>query len=106
MKMKQGVPKIKLSLRLTKWEYDHLKKQSQQCGLKMEPYVIRLIMGKEVHPLPPDSYREWVKELSAIGKNVNQIARVANSTKCVSLQPIHEIRRQLDRLWNKFDGDN
>ena len=104
--MSQKERKIKLTVRLTAQEHNHLKKQSALCGLKMEPYVKRLIMGKEVHPLPPDSYRQLAKELSAIGKNVNQIARIANSTRSVTLEPLHEIRDQLERLWDVYDGDH
>lgn len=104
--MSQKERKIKFTVRLTAQEHNHLKKQSALCGLKMEPYVKRLIMGKEVHPLPPDSYRQLAKELSAIGKNVNQIARIANSTRTVSQEPLHEIRDQLERLWDAYDGNN
>ena len=106
MNLKEKARPIHIQLRLSRSEYDHLKKQSALCGLKMEPYVKRLIMGKEVHPLPPDSYRQLAKELSAIGKNVNQIARIANSTRTVTQEPLHEIRDQLERLWDVYDGNN
>ncbi len=97
---------IHVQLRLTPHEHAYLKKQSSLCGLKMEPYIKRLIMGKEVHPLPPDSHRELARELSAIGKNVNQIARVANSTHTVSAASVLEIHQVLGRLWDVYYGNN
>ena len=46
--------KVKISVRLTEKEHNFLKRQAEICGLKMEPYIRKLIMGKEILPRPPD----------------------------------------------------
>ena len=61
-------------VRLSQKEKSFLKKQADLCGLKMEPYIRRLIAGKEVKPRPPEEYYKILKELNYIGNNINQIA--------------------------------
>ena len=77
-------------IRLTSKEKAHLKKQSELAGLKMEPFIRKLIMGTEISPRPPDEYRKILYQLSAIGNSVNQIAHIANAQKFVSSVKINE----------------
>ena len=77
-------------IRLTSKEKAHLKKQSELAGLKMEPFIRKLIMGTEITPRPPDEYRKILYQLSAIGNSVNQIAHIANAQKFVSSVKINE----------------
>lgn len=77
-------------IRLTSKEKAHLKKQSELAGLKMEPFIRKLIMGTEISPRPPDEYRQILYQLSAIGNSINQIAHIANAQKFVSSAKINE----------------
>ena len=77
-------------IRLTSKEKAQLKKQSELAGLKMEPFIRKLIMGTEISPRPPDEYRKILYQLSAIGNSVNQIAHIANAQKFVSSVKINE----------------
>ena len=71
----------KLTLRLTETEYQHLCKQAEITGLKKEPLLRKLIVGTNLRPRPPDTYAALLRELSAIGNNVNQIAHAVNLLK-------------------------
>ena len=77
-------------LRLTAEEYAHLKATADAAGLKLEPMPRQLILGVELRPRPPDEYTALLRELSAIGNNVNQIAYWANARKYVSNSEIQE----------------
>ena len=77
-------------IRLTSKEKAHLKKQSELAGLKMEPFIRKLIMGTEISPRLPDEYRKILYQLSAIGNSVNQIAHIANAQKFVSSVNIND----------------
>ena len=77
-------------LRLTAEEYPHLKATADAAGLKLEPMLRQLILGVELRPRPPDEYTALLRELSAIGNNVNQIAYWANARKYVSNAEIQE----------------
>lgn len=59
-------------------EHDHLMRQCAATGLNANAYIRKLIMGERPRPRPPDTYAALLRELSAIGHNVNQLARRAN----------------------------
>ncbi len=77
-------------LRLTEEEYAHLLSLSETTGLKREPLIRQLIMGTQLRPRPPDAYADLLRELSAIGNNINQIAYWANARKHIAANEIHE----------------
>ncbi len=77
-------------LRLTAEEYAHLQAQADIAGLKLEPMLRQLILGVELRPRPPEEYAALLRELSAIGNNVNQIAYWANARRYVSSAEIQE----------------
>ncbi len=92
---------IKISVRLNDKEYEHLKKQVRLSGYPMEPFIRTLIMGMILKPRPPDEYRELLRELSAIGNNVNQIARAANAKGYASREDVEQITEMQKQLWLK-----
>jgi len=84
-----------ITLRLNEAEYAHLQRQTQATGLKMEPLIRQLILGVQLRPRPPDEYAALLRELSAIGNNANQIARIANGKKDIDPHEINEAVRLL-----------
>lgn len=68
-----------ITLRLDADEYAHLREQAAITGLKMEPMIRHLILGVNLRPRPPDTYAALLRELSAIGNNINQLAHQANA---------------------------
>jgi len=85
-----------ITLRLNAAEYGRLKGLSETTGLKMEPVLRQLIMDNELRPKPPEAYATLLRELSAIGNNVNQIARNTNVRKGTERAEIDEA---VDRAW-------
>ena len=77
-------------LRLTAEEYAHLQTTAEIAGMKIEPTIRKLIMGNQLRPRPPNEYADLLRELSAIGNNINQIAYWANATKGVSGSEIRD----------------
>ncbi len=71
-------------------ELAHLKKQCQITGLNTNAYLRKLIMGENLRARPPDCYAALLRELSAIGNNVNQIAHWTNGKGCATQAEIHE----------------
>lgn len=90
--------KIKISVRLTPKEHQRLKSDSAACSLKMEPYIRKLIMGKEIRPRPPDEYVKLLREINAIGNNINQIAHIANSERHITQNKIEEVLHLQDEI--------
>ena len=78
-------------VRLSPKEKEHLKAQAEACALKMEPYIRKLIMGSVIRPRPPDEYVKLLREINAIGNNINQIAHIANAEQHISESKINEV---------------
>ena len=64
-----------IGLWLSDDERDHLLEQCAVTGLNANAYIRKLIMGESLRPRPPDGYAALLRELSALGSNVNQLAR-------------------------------
>ena len=75
-----------VSIWMNEEEYVHLKIQAQIAGMGIDPFVRNLVAGVNLRPRPPDTYAKLLRELSAIGNNINQIAYWANSQKSI-LEP-------------------
>ncbi len=74
-------------------EYCRLMKQCSLSGLSTSVLLRQLIMGVQLRPRPPDTYASLLRELSAIGNNVNQIARNTNAKKEAGQADIDEAVR-------------
>ncbi len=90
-----------ITLRLNTDQYAHLQRQAEATGLKMEPLIRQLITGVNLRPRPPDTYAALLRELSAIGNNINQLAHQANARGEATREEIAEaarLVRQVARL--------
>ena len=97
--MARNIPHKRLTVRLSEAEYTHLKKQTEASGLKIEPFLRSLIIGAEIKPRPPEQYSALLRELSAIGNNLNQIAFIANGTHETTPYQLDECRRLFTDMW-------
>lgn len=87
-----------LTLRLNADQYAHLQQQAQTAGLKMEPMIRQLITGVNLRPRPPDTYAALLRELSAIGNNINQLAHQANARGEATQDEIAEAAQLVRRV--------
>ena len=79
-----------ITLRLDAAHYARLTETAKTAGLKIEPMHRQLIMGVTLRPRPPDTYAALLRELNAIGNNVNQLAFQANARGEATQEAIHE----------------
>lgn len=91
----------RFSLWLNDEEFDRLEKNAQIAGLKKEPYIRKLIMGYEIRPRPPDELTEILRQLSAIGNNVNQLAYKANGLGVIYINEVQSVREALTNLYRE-----
>jgi hypothetical protein len=94
----------KITFRMTPGEKAHLRKQAANSGLNTESFIRSAIAGQKITPKTPEQWTEILRELAAIGNNLNQIARVANATGVADICGIAEIREKITNLgwWVKF----
>ena len=88
-----------IGLWLNDTEYKHLLKQCALSGLNTSTLLRHSIMDVDIQPKPPDTYAALLRELSAIGNNVNQIAYWANSTKNIGKAEIAEAAALVRQAW-------
>ena len=71
---------IKIQIWLNRREVEALKRKAKKCKLSQAAYVRFLITGYLPRESPSLEYYSLIRELRAIGNNINQIATVANTT--------------------------
>lgn len=86
-------------LRLTEQEYATLKRKSELAGLKMNPFLVSLINGCEIHPRTPDSCKALARQVAAVGNNLNQLARIANFNGKAEDAYLQEAQQIMTRIW-------
>lgn len=80
-------------------EFAHLNKQCAITGLSTSAFVRQAIAGIQLRPRPPDEYAALLRELSAIGNNINQIAHWANAQKSIREAEIVEAAVLAREAW-------
>lgn len=72
---------IRAQVWLNSDEAERLESCSKGSGLSRESYLRLLINGYEPKASPPLEYHALIRELNAIGNNLNQIAAQANASR-------------------------
>lgn len=80
-------------------ELAHLRKQCAVTGLSVSAFVRKAIAGVQLRPRPPGEYGALLRELAAIGNNINQIAYWANARKSIREPEIVEAAVLANRAW-------
>lgn len=80
-------------------EYRHLQEQCSVTGLSASALIRKLIAGVQLRPRPPGEYAKLLRELSAIGNNINQIAYWANAQKSIREAEIVDAAVLARRAW-------
>lgn len=93
---------ISFLLRLSETEYAHLIRQVEKTGLPREAYIRALINRYVPKPLPPLDYYVMIRQLHAIGNNLNQLTAKAHTTGHLDReafqQEANELRRAVQHI--------
>lgn len=84
---------------LSEIEYHHLRQQMDKGGQSASDILRGLLMGLDVKPRPERDTAALLRQLSAIGNNINQIAHTANATRSVTSSQVKELRKLLEEVW-------
>ena len=80
-------------------EYIHLNQLCATSGLSASAVLRQILSGTQLRPRPPDQYTALLRELSAIGNNVNQIAYWANATRSIREAEIVDAATLAHKAW-------
>lgn len=88
----------RLEVRLNDSEDVKLHELMCETGFNASQLIRSLISHTEIKTRPPDELPKLLRELSAIGNNVNQIARKANSTDSIAEDEVTKMRVAFENL--------
>ena len=88
----------RLEVRLNDSEDIKLHELMRETGFNASQLIRSLISRTEIKTRPPDELPKLLRELSAIGNNVNQIARKANSTDSIAEDEVTKMRVAFENL--------
>ena len=79
---------VTITVRCTEDERGKIRERAEKHGLKLSDYVLRSALGKKI--VVAEGLDEVIRQMKAIGNNVNQIARAVNEgqLKCVDLKEV------------------
>ena len=80
-------------------EQNHLDQLCTATGFNASTLIRKLIAGTQLRPRPPDQYAALLRELYAIGNNINQIAYWANAQKSIRESEIVDAAVLARRAW-------
>lgn len=99
--MKMSKRTIKKQFWLSRSEAQDFQKKAKKACLSEAGLIRLLLKGYEPREKPDVDFYEAMKELSAIGNNINQLAVKANSLGFVDAP---QLKKEAER-WHKFQAD-
>lgn len=93
----------KVTFRLSDGELAKLKSRVYKSRLSQEAYLRQLINGLAPQDAPPANYFAMMRELNAVGNNMNQIAHAANAAGSVHHEGYAEAVKLLDKILTEIE---
>ena len=95
---KRNIQKI---VRFSRDEAQDLQKKAKKACLSEAGLIRLLLRGYEPREKPDERFYEAMRQLSAIGNNINQLAVKANALGFVDAP---QLKKEAER-WHKFQAD-
>ena len=92
---------VQILFRLTEEEAEQLNELVRKSGRSKEAFLRETVKGYRLCEKPDPEFYKMMRELSAIGNNINQLAAKANSLGFVDAPMLY---REAER-WHKFQAD-
>ncbi len=91
---------IQIKFNVTEEERELIRKKMAQIPTqRIGAYMRKMAIDGFIIYTDMSNIKAFTKELQAIGKNVNQIAKRVNSTSRIYETDIAEIKERLDEIW-------
>lgn len=90
---------IQLKIRLTEKERELFEEKMRKAKCKtMSHFIRRCVLEKEINVVDLNPFRDLQWEISKVGNNINQIAKVANTNAIIYKNDIKNMQEDLDNL--------
>lgn len=85
-------------IRLNDEELSLLKRKVQNSGMSMSRFFRVLILSGEVKVLSPEFVRDIQRQVRGVGRNVNQLTRLAHISGKVSMETLLQVSAAQEKL--------
>lgn len=92
---------MQILFRLTEEEAEHLNELVRKSGRSKEAFLREMVRGYQFCEKPDPEFYKLMRELSAIGNRINQLAVKANALGFVDTPMLREEARK----WHEFQID-
>lgn len=94
--------KIKdIHIRVTEDEAEQIKKRAAEAKMSVSQFIISATLDKEV--IIKEDFKPFLKQLSAIGNNLNQVTTLAHQGKIKCLE-LDSTKRELAMILKEITG--
>ena len=93
--------KVQILFRLTDEEAEQLHELVRRSGRSREAFLREMVKGYQLCEKPDPEFYKMMRELSAIGNRINQLAAKANALGFVDVPMLNEEARK----WHEFQID-
>ncbi len=92
---------VQILFRLTEDEAEYLHRMVKRSGRSREAFLRAMVMGYRLCEKPDPEFYKILRELSAIGNRINQLAAKANALDFVDTPMLREEAEK----WHRFQID-
>jgi hypothetical protein len=88
----------RISLKMATEEYYSLRSKARLAGITLSEYIRHVIVKSEVKQRLSPEHLGYIRQLSGMANNLNQIARKANAAGYTEVQ--HDCQRMIEEIDN------
>ena len=89
---------VQLNVRLTENEKEYIEDKAKSVNMPVSSYARKIMLDGAIIYRDTTYFAKYMRELNAIGVNINQIAHNTNSTQNVIANDVIQLKRQFERL--------
>ena len=86
---------IKQQIWLNQQEKNLLKEKAKKVGLTESEFLRSCIKGYKIKQQPTEEIKNFQRDITGIANNINQIARIANSSRYISNNNLNYIQNKV-----------
>ena len=94
---------IKQQIWLNQQEKNLLKEKSKKVGLTESEFLRSCIKGYKIKEQPTEEIKKFQRDITGLANNINQIARIANSSRYISNNDLNYVQNKVIDFILKFE---
>ena len=94
---------IKQQIWLNQQEKNLLKEKAKKVGLTESDFLRSCIKGYKIKEQPTEEIKNFQRDITGIANNINQIARIANSSRYISNNDLNYVQNKVINFILKFE---